>query len=66
MLMNTNMNLVMICIPCYIYCHIYPKYSDKTAWGNSVDPAQMLQTAASDQGPLCLPLITQFQYTYDM
>ena len=29
-------------------------------WANSVDPAQILQNAASDQGLHCLPLIQQF------
>ena len=34
-----------------------PKYWDRQAWANSVDPDQMLQNAASDQGLQCLPLI---------
>ena len=36
---------------------IFPKYLDRQAWANSVDPDQMLQNAASDQGLHCLPLI---------
>ena len=39
---------------------IYSKYSDRQVWANSVDPDQMLQNAASDQGLHCLPLIQQF------
>ena len=34
-----------------------PKYWDKQVWAYSVDPDQMLQNAASDQGRHCLPLI---------
>ena len=34
--------------------HIYPKYSDRQTWANSVDPDQMLQNAASDLGLHCL------------
>ena len=30
------------------------------AWANSIDPDQMLHSAASDQGLYCLPLIQQF------
>ena len=36
--------------------HNNPKYWDRQAWANSVDPDQMLQNAASDQGLHCLPL----------
>ena len=39
---------------------IYTKYLDRQAGTNSVDPDQMLQNAASDQGLHCLPLIQQF------
>ena len=28
-----------------------PKYWDRQAWANSVDPDQMPQNVASDQGP---------------
>ena len=42
-----------------IYFCIYPKYSDKEAWANGVDPDQM-QNVACDQGQHCLPLIQQF------
>ena len=40
--------------------HIYPKYSDRQS---SVDPDQMTQNVASDQGPQCLTLIQQFLNT---
>ena len=40
--------------------HIYPKYLDKQAWTNSVDPDQRLQNAASDQGLHCLPFIKEY------
>ena len=33
-------------------------------WANSVDPDQMPQNAASDQGLHCLPLILQFYAQY--
>ena len=39
--------------------HSYPEYLDKPAWANSVDPGQMPQNAASDQGEHCLPHIQQ-------
>ena len=29
---------------------IYPKYLDRQTWANSVDPDQMPQNVASDQG----------------
>ena len=32
-------------------CCIFPKYLDRQAWANSVDPDQMPQNVASDQGP---------------
>ena len=35
-------------------------WTDRQTLANSVDPDQMLQNAASDQGLLCLPLIQQF------
>ena len=35
-------------------------YSDGQAWANSVDPDEMPQNVASDQGPHFLPLIQQF------
>ena len=38
-------------------------YLDRQTIGNSVDPDQMLENAASDQGQHCLPLIQQF-YTH--
>ena len=44
------------------YC-IYPKYWDRRACADSVDPDQMPQNAASDQGLHCLPLIQQFLHT---
>ena len=37
-----------------------PKYWDRLAWANSVDPDQMLQNAASDQGLHWLPLIQHY------
>ena len=39
--------------------HLNPKYSDKQAWANSVDPDQTPQNAASDQGLHGLQLIQQ-------
>ena len=42
-----------------MYC-TFPNYSDRQAWANSVDPDQMLQNAASDQGLHCKPVIQQF------
>ena len=38
----------------------YPTYLERQAWTNSVDPDQTPENAASDLGPLCLPLILQF------
>ena len=38
-------------------------YSDRQVWANSIDPDQMLQNAASDQGLHCLSLIQQFLNT---
>ena len=35
-------------------------YFDRQAWANSVDPDQMPQNVASDQGLYCLPFIEQF------
>ena len=43
--------------------HTYSTYSDRQAWANIVDPDQMPQNAASDQGLHCLPLSQQF-YTH--
>ena len=40
--------------------HNNPKYWDRQACINSVDPDQMLQNAVSDQGPHWLPLIQHF------
>ena len=37
-----------------------PKYWDRNAWANSEDPDQTPQSAASDQGLHCLPLIKQY------
>ena len=34
-----------------------PKYWDRQAWANSVDPDQMPHSAASDQGLHFLPLV---------
>ena len=41
------------------YCN-YPKYLDRHAWANNVDPDHMPQNMASDQRLHCLPLIQQF------
>ena len=43
----------------FCYC-IDTMYSDRQALANSVDPDQMPQIAASDQGLHCLPPIRQF------
>ena len=40
--------------------HKNPKYWDRQACANSVDPDQMPQNAASDQGLHCLPLVQQY------
>ena len=44
----------------YLDYHIDPKYWARHAWANSVDPDQTPQSAASDQGLHCLPIIQQF------
>ena len=36
------------------------KYSDRQAWANGVDPDQMPQNVASDQGLHRLPLVQQY------
>ena len=38
-------------------CHIYPKYSDRQVCPNNVDPDQMPQNVASDQGLHCLSTV---------
>ena len=43
--------------------HNYPKYWNRHVWANGVDPDQMLQNLASDQGIHCLPLIRQYLHT---
>ena len=40
--------------------YIYPKYSHRQVWENSVDPDQLLQMNADDQDVLCLTLIQLF------
>ena len=40
--------------------HIYANCYERQAWANSVDPDQMPQNVASDQGLHCLPFIQQF------
>ena len=40
--------------------HNNPKYWDRQAWANSVDPDQMPQNATSDQGLHWLPLIQHY------
>ena len=47
------------CICTYKY-HNKPKYWNRQAQANSVDPDQMLHNAASDQGLHCLLLIQQY------
>ena len=37
-----------------------PKYWDRQAFANSVDPDQLPQNVASDQGLHCLPYIKQY------
>ena len=49
--------------------HVYPNYSDRQAYANSVDPDQTPQNAATEQGLHCLPLnkeITTHQYIVKM
>ena len=49
---------VVNCLLC-TYC-IYYKYKNRHALANCVDPDQMTQNVAYDQGLLCLSLILQF------
>ena len=44
-------------------CH-NPKYSDRQAWTNNVDPDQMPQNTASDQGLYLLLHIHQLFYLF--
>ena len=44
----------------FISYHNNPKYWDKSALANSVDPDQMPQNVASDLGLHCLPYIQQY------
>ena len=44
----------------FIACRIYPKYWDRQAWANSVDPDQTPHFAASDLCLHCLPLRQQY------
>ena len=37
-----------------------PKYWDRQAFANSVDPDKTMQSAASEQGLHCLPYIQQY------
>ena len=46
----------IVCCISFSY-HIYPKYLDRQAWANSVDPDQMPQNVPSDQVLHCLPFI---------
>ena len=48
---------------CEITYRNNPEYWDRQDWLNRVDPDQMPQNAASDQGLHCLPLIQQFLHT---
>ena len=43
--------------------HSYSKYLDRQVGANSVDPDQVLQNAASDQGLHCLQLIQEWTLT---
>ena len=45
---------------CRLIYHIYPKYSQRQVWANSVDPDQMPQNVASDLGLHCLLLIQHY------
>ena len=56
---NLSGNHVSNTGPYWPFCLIYPKYLDRHAKANSLDPDQMLQNGVSDQGPHCLPLIQQ-------
>ena len=60
MKMDLNANMLIKFIT-YIYrvldLDIFTKYLDRQAWSNSVDPDQMLHSAASDLGLHFLPLI---------
>ena len=44
----------IFCFTIDLHYRIYPKYSDRQACANSVDPDQTPQNAASDQGLRCL------------
>ena len=50
--------LYLVCLSDY-YCN-NPSYWDRQAWASSVDPEQMLQNVASDQGLHSMPFIQQF------
>ena len=47
-------------ISLYMYTIFTLSILDILAWTNSVDPRQMLQNAASDQGLHCLQLVLQY------
>ena len=53
----TNNDDIIIAGNMGIEYSIYPKYSDRQAWANNVDPDQMPHSVASDQGLHRLPLI---------
>ena len=50
-----------VCIHHYLLYHNYSKFSNRQAWANCVDPDQMLQYAASDQGLYCLLSFSSFR-----
>ena len=45
--------------------NIYPKYWERQAEINSIEPDQMLQNAASDKGLHCFPMNQQFLDTLE-
>ena len=50
---------IQSCHVVYVY-HNKPKYWDRQAWANSVDPDQMQQNGVLDQGLHCLQLIQHY------
>ena len=56
--LELGFQLWKVAASCFYY--IYPKYSDRQPWANSVDPDQMPQNVASDLSTQCLLPTEQF------
>ena len=50
-------NMFVILVSVNLIHRTYAKYLDRRAWANTVDPHQMTQNTASDQGLYCWTLI---------